>query len=121
MLSNSCGGITILGTGVATRANAPTQINARTADACDDRKLLTANPAKAHRASATAAHPQRAGERWKCPASQIPQANAAAARARGARDGAFVCKRVSDICGKNHIYPRSFIKSKNQVEVEKDL
>ena len=81
------------GTGVAMRANAPAHTNARMADNCDGRRTVVATATTAQSANAAADHPQSAGERCRCPASQIPPANAVAAKASGARGWAFVSKR----------------------------
>ncbi len=80
------------GGGVATRAKAPAQASANSAEICAGRKLLIATAATAQSANDTAAHPQSAGDICQCMASQIPHANEVAARARGARGWAFVGK-----------------------------
>jgi len=74
------------------RANAPAHTSASKAAACAGRKLLIATATIVQRASDAAAHPQLAGESCECADNQIPHANAAAARASGARGWAFVGK-----------------------------
>lgn len=75
------------------RANAPAHTSAKIAEICAGRKLLIDTAAMAQSVNDAAAHPQSAGDRCKCPASQIPHAKAVAASARGARGWAFMDKR----------------------------
>src|SRR5882724_3478271 len=90
---NSGEGTMSRGDGVATRAKAPAQTSASKAETCAGRKLLIATEAMAQSANDAVAHPHNAGECCECPDSQIPHANAVAAKARGARGWAFMDER----------------------------
>jgi hypothetical protein len=78
---------------MAIRAKAPAQTNASTAEICAGRKLLTVTAMMVQRTNDAAAHPQRAVDIGQYVDKTIPHANAAAARARGARGWAFIGER----------------------------
>ena len=78
---------------MAIRAKAPAHTSASKAAICAGRKLLIATATMVQRAKDAAAHPQSAVDTGQYVDNQIPHANAAAARARGARGWAFIGKR----------------------------